>query len=561
MQKNNYEGSLIHVLSIGSLMVTLTLVTGSVTDPINSPKLFILGGVSVGAIFLSLKSGRRLSTRNLALFRLSILGFLGWATLSSLFSQSPLSQNIYGVYGRNTGLLTYFFLGLLALASVTIKDEILTKRLVLGFIFSGAVNLVYGSWVLLFGDFIGWNNQYGSLLGTFGNPNFISSFLGIFFSVVCVFLIHADTKLRLFLSAVLVLTAVQLVNTASLQGTVIAALGVWILIFCLILTKTRKPTYLIAFSLPSMLVGLVSILGAFGVGPLSVYFSQQTLIYRTEYWYAAFKMAMSNPLFGVGMDSYGDWYRFSRSADSLVSPGASVVTNAAHNVILDILSYGGFPLLILYFTINIFALNSVVRYLKNVSKIEPYKIAIIILWLSYHIQSFISINQIGLAIWGWVTTGILIGWFGSDRQFSVNQKKIHPGKLTATQQVVSPNLLLIPGVAIGLILSAPPLAADMKWVTALKSQQVNDLEKSLTKDYFNPLTSARLSQAVQTLEQSNLTDLAVKYARLGVEFNPRNTDSWKMLYYVSKSSPEEKSKAKKALIALDPLNPEWSNLP
>ncbi len=542
-------------------MVTLTIVTGSVTDPINSPKLFILGGVSVGAIFLSLKSGSGLSTRNLVLFRILIFGFLGWATLSSLLSQSPLSQNIYGVYGRNTGLLTYFFLGLLALASVTIKSELLTKRLAFAFILSGVVNLIYGSWVLLFGDFVGWNNQYGSLLGTFGNPNFISSFLGIFFSVVCIFLVHADVKSKALLAVVLVITAVQLVKTASLQGMIIAALGIWVLIFCLILTKTRKSIYLIAYSLPSSLVAALSVLGAFGAGPLSVYFSQNTLMYRTEYWYAAFKMAMTNPLVGVGMDSYGDWYRFSRSAGSLVSPGASVVTNAAHNVVLDIFSYGGFPLLIIYISINMFALYSVLKYLKHISKIEPYKITIIILWLSYHIQSFISINQIGLAIWGWVTTGILVGWLGGDSQSSSIQNMLRSKKSTAKQQIISPNLLLIPGIAIGLLLSVPPLSADMKWVTALKSQQVNDLEKSLTNNYFNPLNSVRFSQAIQTLEQSYLTDLAVKYARLGVEFNPRNTDSWKLLYYVSKSSPEEKRKAKKALIALDPLNPEWKNLP
>ena len=48
---------------------------------------------------------------------------------------------------------------------------------------------------------------------------------------------------------------------------------------------------------------------------------------------------------------------------------------------------------------------------------------------------------------------------------------------------------------------------------------------------------------------------------MGVEFNPDYTDAWKMLYYVTGATKEEKAMAKSELIRLDPLNPAWKELP
>jgi len=69
-----------------------------------------------------------------------------------------------------------------------------------------------------------------------------------------------------------------------------------------------------------------------------------------------------------------------------------------------------------------------------------------------------------------------------------------------------------------------------------------------------------LANAVQLLESSKLPQLAVKYAREGVSFNPENIDSWKVLYFATDATKEEKSHARLELIRLDPLNPEWKKL-
>jgi hypothetical protein len=66
---------------------------------------------------------------------------------------------------------------------------------------------------------------------------------------------------------------------------------------------------------------------------------------------------------------------------------------------------------------------------------------------------------------------------------------------------------------------------------------------------------------VQIFERSNLPELALKYARFGVDFNPDFTDAWKLLYYVTGATSAEKQTAKEQLIRLDPLNNAWKELP
>jgi O-antigen ligase len=60
-------------------------------------------------------------------------------------------------------------------------------------------------------------------------------------------------------------------------------------------------------------------------------------------------MGKEHPLTGVGMDSYGDWYRRARSENAAtVLPGPKTITNAAHNVVIDFFAFGGWPLLLAY---------------------------------------------------------------------------------------------------------------------------------------------------------------------------------------------------------------------
>ena len=546
-------------LAIGLPVITLGLLTGSVTDPVNAPKLAILGAVAIASLFLLFADWEFIRSRESTLFKFGLILFVFWSFLSVMMSDSPLSQNIYGVYGRNTGFLAYLFLAILALAASHFTEIKAIEKVLFGFYVAVALNLIYCMWVIVFGDFVGWQNPYGALLGTFGNPNFISSFLGMSVGPQVAHLLAGKNRVRVFYFVTLSVTAFELIRASSLQGFVVSAVSIGLVLTYWISNRFISRKYTFLALLLGALGALTAVWGALGSGPLRSVMSQPTVALREQYWYAGIQMGLKNPVFGVGMDSYGDWYRRSRGAQALITPGPETVTNVAHNVFIDVLSYGGFPLLAAYALLAVVGLVIALRTILKHGRFEPIRISLAAVFITYQIQSVISINQIGLAIWGWTTLGMLISLDKILRQEAspiINSKP----KKSKSQLFISKGLIGSLGLLAGFFIACPPLVADMKWSSALKSRQLSGFENALQGSYFSPVNSFRLAQATETLENSKLPDLAVKYARRGVSFNPESLNAWEMLYYATNSTEQERTKAKAKLISLDPLNMKWQNL-
>ena len=561
MGKKSLHSVLATNLAIGAAVVTLFLLTGSVTDPVNATKLLILGGLAISSLALVIQgtiSGQVMGSK----LDLLVILFIAWSLIAIVKSDSPMSQNYFGVYGRNTGWLAYFFFALIFLSATKVRGRNNFKFAVIAFSIAAAVNVLYNSWVIVFGDFVGWQNNYGAILGTFGNPNFVSSFLGIAFGVNLVLAIKVERRYKPVCILLIPVIAWQLMNSGSIQGNVVAVLGTWIVGFFWLRNRFTKSWIPSAYLSSGAVVAITGVVGVFGSGPLRNLLAQPTIALREQYWLAAINMAKSNPIFGVGMDSYGDWYRRSRDAQALVVPGPETVTNAAHSVYLDLLAYGGVPLLVLYLAILMTSLVSVLKVVKNSKSFDPMFVALTVIWVCYQVQAAISINQIGLAIWGWLTSGLLIAYERNLKNQKESKGQVSEEKRISRKkpEIFSPRLVSLVGLIVGLIMAAPPINADMKWSDLQRARDANLLTSALAGTYMVPINSFRLAQAVELLENSNLPDLAIQYARKGVEFNPNSFNAWQMLYLSTNSTPEEKDKAKQEMVRLDPLNPSWKKL-
>jgi hypothetical protein len=183
-------------------------------------------------------------------------------------------------------------------------------------------------------------------------------------------------------------------------------------------------------------------------------------------------------------------------------------------------------------------------------------------WICYQVQSIISINQIGLAVWGWVLSGALIAYSrivpldSTDKQEVLGSKR----KNSKTQQtIISPQLVAGLGFLVGLLIAVPPLAADMKWRQAIQSRSLATAEAALVPSYLNPSDSYRFADAVDTLMGSNLNDQALKYTLQAVDFNPDYFTAWRMLYLLPNSSDQQKTLAMSNMRRLDPNNPDVVN--
>jgi hypothetical protein len=303
------QKSVTKVLSVGLFLVSVTVVTDGLSDPVNAPKLLLLGVFSMMLLGMTISFDRNLIKLGSLEIRLALLGFLVITLLSVLSSDSPLTQNIYGVYGRNNGFLTYLCLSLLLFVTTLVPSRLNQVRVLKTLVYVGYVNLAYCLWVILFGDFIPWSNPYGNVLGTFGNPNFIGAFLGIFFGVLLSFGLGADASKRFKIAIVFLLpiTLFVIVDSSAIQGRVLAALSFGIVgIFYLYFNVSHKFAYL--FTFVSVVVGFFALAGAFQRGPLTELIYKTSVSLRGQYWLAAWNTGQENPISGVGMDAFGDWY-------------------------------------------------------------------------------------------------------------------------------------------------------------------------------------------------------------------------------------------------------------
>jgi hypothetical protein len=436
--------------------------------------------------------------------------------------------------------------------------------LIWGLFGAGFVNVIYSIWVIAFGDFLSWNNSYGNILGTFGNPNFVGAFLGLFAASIVAYSFKqgVSTIIRVCVAALFLITFYAIIDSNAIQGLVVVAAGLGIVGFYLVRSKFQTLIAQFAYLILIGIAGIFALLGALQIGPLTKFIYKTSVSLRGEYWQAGWNMGSEHPLTGVGFDKYGDWYRWARDAQALILPGPNVVTNAAHNVPFDVFAFGGWPLFASYLGILTLSVIAIIKVTHRNRKYDAVFVTLTTAWICYQLQSIISINQIGLAVWGWLFGGALIAYELATRpQIDDPQSSQSKGKTARVakkkqgETIVTSTLVAGIGAVIGLIIAVPPYSADAKWRSAQNSLNAQAVEDALVPGYLNPMNSGKYLNAVSLFEGSKLYDQAYKYAKIGVEFNPNNFEAWKFLYLVTNSSAEDKALALENMKRLDPKNP------
>lgn len=565
MESLKTENFLSRILAFGAAFTTIFLVNDSVTDPVNAPKMVAIGGFGCAAIAVVI--GSKLFTRfKDEFFTLVTVCFFVISLLISVFaSKAPLTQNLYGVYGRNNGLLTYVFLILILMCALTLRELHNFERIIKALILAGLINVLYCLWVIAFGDFLSWNNPYGSILGTFGNPNFIGAFLGIIFSIGFALLIDTTTRIhiRLLLLVFLPICAFEIWMSRAVQGRVVAAFGCALITFLYIRSRYGK-LIVISYSLVSLTIGGFAVAGTLQHGPFTQFLYKTSVSLRGQYWLAGWNTGHSHPWTGVGMDTFGDWYRRTRDIRAIELPGVNVVVNTAHNVPMDMFAFGGWPLLISYVFLMGIAGFYLLKYVRRHKEFDVVFAILASAWAGYQLQSIISINQIGLAVWGWLLSGALIAYEKSSRTFLTKKSKELTIKIKVKEKSTRNIPAQIPvfafvGLILGLFIALPPLTGDIQWRSAQKVQTLQALENSLKPSYFNPQNSMKYMNNIGNLEQNNFGDLARKYSLEAIKWNSDFFDFWRIYYQIQSSSSAERKEALKNMRRLDPLNPDLTS--
>src|SRR5581483_4305548 len=219
---------------------------------------------------------------------------------------------------------------------------------------AGLVVLVaYGLLQAVGWDPLAWDAPVGRVFATLGNPNFLSGLAGIGVGIATGTLLapHRPRLERAAAAIVLPGAVAVIVLTHSFQG--IPAGGVGAVVACAILRpRVNEPLRRWRQLRAALRVAAAAALaiGAVAALPFLVRYVgrgvRQGLSERSEYWSAAAGGTAVHPVFGAGMDTFGDYYFRYRPH----GPSTGGLAEDPHNVPLAMATGGGLPLLAAYLT-------------------------------------------------------------------------------------------------------------------------------------------------------------------------------------------------------------------
>ena len=495
-----------------------------IQDPFNSPKFWalllsaswLLGNLIKETITLSESDQNFYKIINLI-----ILIYLIFLIISSVFSYNQ-NTSFFGESFRRNGSLTYiafavFFLSTTKFVRFENLNIIFSRIILVGLITSS-----YAFIQLSGNDFIQWTSP--GIITTLGNTNFSGASMAIFFILsfgqIFVSSFSLFQRISAFVVSGFLFSAI--LPTNARQALMILFFGVFLILLYKVYELNKTASYF--FGISGITAATVAVLGTLQIGPLSDLLYKQSVSVRGFYWRAGVEMFKDNPLFGVGVDNYGAFFKQYREAQYPLNYGFNITSSAAHNVFIQNFATSGVFVGVLYLLLQILVFYKGLTLIKNFRD-EKRLISVIVFvgWLSFQAQSFVSIDNIGISIWGWILGGTIVGLSFSEsnqqvsRTFTKKSIEISWQKLSISAGALMLSLvLLLPlyngekktWLAMG---HYNPTSTDPKLKDLFKKYSDEAISsKFISNDYRNMtlanLYSVEPQKAVNELQQINKND-------------------------------------------------------
>jgi O-antigen ligase len=391
---------------LGGVFTTLAIWT-KLEDPINLPKMFVLvlfAAVVMGLSLPVLLNVKKTST-GIQRVALVLIGIFALGLLISTLATDVKYTAIFGEYHRNNGALSYIAMIILMAAGSQVFNLKSTNRYFKFYGVAGLILTFYGFLQALGKDPVGWKIDYNPFITTLGNPNFTSGFLGLSGIAILYLVLDAkDRKYKVIYTIGLLANIYILWRSGSIQGVFGFLIGATVMILVkLWLTNKRNGQIGLA---AAAIVGAPVVLAVLNIGPLASKLYQGTLRNRFDYWNAAIGMFKDHPIFGVGVDRFGEYYRQYAVQNQVVQ---GQMTDNAHSVYLQLLATGGSVLFIPYFMLVVFITFIGFKALVKYQGEDKFKVgAVFGIWLGTIAVNFVTVDSLGVGVWFWITGGVLV---------------------------------------------------------------------------------------------------------------------------------------------------------
>jgi len=522
------------------MLVTLTLTPMFNSDSLIIPKMIILFALGAYTLPKIIENYKYIFRNNkLRLLLLLTTMFVLQMTISMFRSSSPFEQQLFGRTGRGLGFITYFSLIIITLASAIFVNKSSFKNFLFCILISAQITSLYSLLQRLGLDIFEWETKTNGIIGTLGNPNFQGSFAAMALIPTVVYLWRKGSS-RLYAFACSLILLLTIIVCQSTQGYIAALAS--ISMYFLIYTWFKVKSLFYILLLPFFSGVLLAFAGMLDKGPLSAYLYKISVQSRGEMWRTALNTANNNSLFGVGLDSFGDYSLFYR--DQKTANGVAEFTDNAHNFFFQFAATGGYPLAFVYLAIIILSLSSFIKLQKEKGTFDTNLTAIFSAWLCFQLQSVISPASISTLMWNFIICGMVIGLSAQSNSESMGYKSDSNSFI----KVFSYILLLL-----SIIITYPLFNTDR---LALKSVRTGNGNLAIEAAKSYPESVIRYSRIGVLLLQSGLYPQALDIGRSAVKFNPNAVSAWVLILLNENAPSDERQKAKYEILRLDPFNKE-----
>ena len=418
-------------------------------DPFNSAKLYLLI-LSLPIITIYINKKRISSESKVSEFyklRIILALLIGSHLILSFISDQKYIA-FFGEIQRQTGFVAYLGFSFFMYATAVIFQSKFTKQMVYVIVFLSTIYVFYGLMQASGNDIFDWNNPYNSIIGTLGNPNFAGAFMAMLLVMCFGFLLLNETSvyLRFLLLFLVVGLFVNIYLSNARQGLIAAAAGISIISIVLALRKNLLLGVISIFIFVTLTA--FAILGMLQVGPLEKFLYKDTVTLRGFYWRAGLQMFYANPLTGVGIERYGSNFKIYREDAYPAKHGYDLISTNAHNNFIQFFATGGIVLGLMYLILTLYiGFKGVTGIIKARGQNQLILTVMLAAWVSFQAQAVVSIDNIGLTIWGWILGGIVIALSTEFRGYSKDidsksSSKININKLN-TVSLISSFILMV----------------------------------------------------------------------------------------------------------------------
>jgi O-antigen ligase len=544
----------------GLTAVTLYFQT-NLADPFNSPKMWILMAVSawlIGYIYTNKNllygiQEIKVATNVGAFFLLSLL----FASLITDFQYAAF----FGDVQRRNGFFSYLALVVLFIASTIFINVQNIRKLYYFTFFISISTLSYGILQTTGRDFVDWINPHNALIGTQGNPNFAAAVMAIMSTLLfsSIFVSSFPTYQKLAAITLTILILVLIIRSNARQGLISFFLGCTAVL--LVWAYSKRVIVGVLISFPIFCISLLGILGILQIGPLEKYLYKGSVSVRGYYWQAGIEMFKDNFFTGIGSDRYGAYFMQYREVDYPLRYGFELTSSNAHNTFIQFFATGGLFLGVAYITLQVCVLFNVIKGLKNSNgNIRMLLAGLFGSWVAFHAQSLVSIDNLGVSIWGWVLGGSIIGVSNSiSSQTGVNKvNSVRKSQINLKRVFISTGVLIPVAVLISVLYrgennafkaSIPYQAFAPNARDAYKQLQLNGINATLVDPNYSIKMANNLIQSGYVLE-------GIEALKEVHELDPRNLDTVNLLSttYEAYQQPDQAIIYREKMVRLNPWN-------